>query len=478
MRLSHLVSCFWGLCAALTLSACGDSPEAIQQQMAEVAPMEAVEPAALTGPWRGDLDVGPMTLRLELRLREDAEGLSGDLISVDQGGVVVPLDEVTLEGPLLSFVDSGNGASYEGVIGEDGRIIGMFTQRGRSFALTFERGAVKGEEAPEPVTPEPGSEETETVVRTTNPATGEALALAGVLRQPEGARAGVVILSGSGPQDRNGLMAGQPIYAAWAQVLAGAGVASLRLDDRGVGGSDRVIPQSPSELGADAAAALDHLRAETGLSCVGFVGHSEGGWIALLAAPDAQPDFIVSMAGMHEAMEPTLIRQSEAIIRASGGNDAAVASNRVLQDAMFEVLRTAGPDDNIPALLEAALLGVGAPANLAQSQATIWGQPYAAAMFQTDPADAAGYPGPVLGLFGGTDTQVIAEATSTVLAESRPGLETRTVTIEGVDHLFQDNASGSPSAYGSAGHAISPAAAEVMVMEIGALLDRSCGAAN
>jgi alpha/beta superfamily hydrolase len=441
--------------------------------------MEAVEPAALAGPWRGDLDVGPMTLRLELRLREDDAGLSGDLISVDQGNAVIPLDEVSLVGPRLSFSSDGTGLSYEGVVGEDGRITGLFTQRGGSFALSFERGVVEVEEPTEPAAAELAPDEADTVVMATDPATGDALTLAGVLRQPEGARAGVVILSGSGPQDRDGVMAGQPIYAAWAELLADNGVASLRLDDRGVGGSDRAIPQSPSELGADAAAALGHLRAETGLSCVGYIGHSEGGWIALLAAPDAEPDFIVSMAGMHEAMESTLIRQSEAIIRASGGGDAAVASNRVLQDAMFAVLRIAGPDDDIPAQLEAALLGAGAPANVAQSQAAIWGQPYAAAMFQTDPAEAAAvYPGPVLALFGGTDTQVIAEPTSAVLAESRPDLETRTVTIEGVDHLFQDNASGSPSAYGSAGHAISPAAAEVIVREIEALLDRTCGPAN
>jgi alpha/beta superfamily hydrolase len=479
MRLSHLVFCFVGLCAAAALSACGESPEAIQQQISEVAAVEAVEPSDLVGPWRGDLDFGPMTMRVELRLREDGAGLSGDLVSVDQGNAVITLEVVSLEGSRLHFADSGRALSYEGVIGEDGLIVGMFTQQGSSFALTFERGAVEVEETPEPAAPELAPDETETVVLATDPAAGDPLTLAGVLRQPEGARAGVVILSGSSPQDRNGLMAGQPIYAAWAELLAENGVASLRLDDRGVGGSDRVIPQSPRELGADAAAALGHLRAETGLSCVGFVGHSEGGWIALLAAPDAEPNFIVSMAGMHEAMEPTLIRQSEAIIRASGGDDAAVAGNRVLQDAMFEVLRTAGPDDDIPAQLEAALLGVGAPANVAESQAATWGQPYAAAMFQTDPADAAAdYPGPVLALFGGTDTQVIAEPTSAVLVDSRPEGETRTVTIEGVDHLFQDNASGSPAAYGSAGHAISPEAAEVMVIEIGALLDQSCGVAN
>ena len=476
MRLRALLFCLLTLSVAPALIACGADPERLQQEMAEVDAMDVVEPADLAGPWRGGVKMGPMTLRLELRIAKEDAGLSGELVSIDQGGALSALDEVSLDGARLRFGLRANGLSYEGVISEDGRIVGMLTQRGQSFALTFERGAVEvAETAPAVASLAPS--ETETVVTATDPSTSEAFTLTGVLRQPDGeARAGVVILSGSGPQDRDGMIAGQPIYAAWAALLAENGVASLRLDDRGVGESELILPQSPADLGSDAVAALNHLRAETGLNCVGYVGHSEGGWIALLAASSGAPDFVISMAGMHEAIAPTLYRQSEAIIRASGGDDAAVASNRALQDAMFEILRTAQPGDDIPGQLEAALIEAGAPASLAEGQAAMWGQPYAAAMFQMDPADAAeAYTGPVLGLFGGTDTQVLAGPTSALLRDSRPQGETRTVTIEGVDHLFQDNVGGAPSAYGSAGHAVSPTAAEVMTAEITALLDRTCG---
>jgi len=476
--------------ASAALGGCDTETAPTETAPTETAPTETatvepdtadgINPAMLAGAWLGVLDVGAAELRLVLELEHGEAGLTGQLVSVDQRGARMALSEVMLEGRIFSFESTRPVFSYSGEVVSEDRISGVFTQNGRDFPLDFEGQSSSLLEDLAAARAELSPGEEEAAVQVADPETGETHMLAGVLRRPDGeARAGVVILSGSGPQDRDGTMAGQAIYAAWAALLAENGVASLRLDDRGVGGSDSVIPQGPADLAGDAAAALVHLRAETGLNCVGYVGHSEGGWIALLAAPEGAPDFIISMAGMHEAMAPTLTRQSEAIIRASGGDDAAVASNRILQEAMFEVLRTAQPGDDIPGQLEAALIEAGAPASLAQSQAAMWGQPYAAAMFQMDPAEAAeAYGGPVLALFGATDTQVLAEPTSALLIESRPGTQTRTVTIEGVDHLFQDNASGAPSAYGSAGHAISPVAAQVMVREIGALLDRTCGPAD
>ncbi len=458
------------MATAPTLTAC--KATAVSEVQAVDVADEGVA-SDLAGRWTGELDVRVATLRLDLVLEAEGDGLSGQLISVDQGNAVIPLDTVSLDGAAFRFDASAIGASYEGVTTSDGTIEGSFTQRGQSFELTFERVAADAEaSAPEARQPT----EPDTLVAVTHPETGAIHQLAGTLTQPEeGARAGVVILSGSGSQDRNGTIAGQPLYAAWAELLAEQGVASLRLDDRGVGGSDAVIPASPDDLALDAASALEVLRLETGLECVGFVGHSEGGWVGLLAGPSADADFVVSMAGMHERMETTLIRQSEAIIRASGGGRAAVAANRRLQEAVFSVLRVAGPDDNISGQIEDALTGAGAPSDLAQSQAAIWGQPYAAASFQMDPGEAAAaYAGPVLALFGETDTQVLAGPNAQALLASRPNAQTRTVTVEGVDHLFQINETGAPGNYGSAGHAIAPGAAQVFADEVRTLLDQAC----
>lgn len=203
MRLPILLCCLFALSAAPALIACGAGPGRLQQEMAAVDAMDGVQPADLAGPWRGGVEMGPMTLRLELRLAQEAAGLSGALVSIDQGGARVALDEVSLEGARLRFLGAANGLSYEGVVGRDGRIVGMLTQRGQNFALTFERGAVETADAPEAIAA-PAAGETETAVAAANASTGEALTLTGSLRQPDGARAGVVILSGSGPQDRDG----------------------------------------------------------------------------------------------------------------------------------------------------------------------------------------------------------------------------------------------------------------------------------
>jgi pimeloyl-ACP methyl ester carboxylesterase len=462
--------------ASAWLGGCDADTGSAEVAATEPDAAEEISPHRLAGAWQGTLDVGVAELRLVLELEHGETGLTGQLVSEDQGGARMALSEVRLEGRAFRFASTAPAFSYSGEVVSEDRISGVFTQNGQDFALDFEAQSSSPVEAVAASEAELSPGEEETAVEVADAETGEAHRLTGILRRPDGqARAGVVILSGSGPQDRDGRMAGQSVYAAWAALLAENGVASLRLDDRGVGGSDRIIPQSPNDLSLDAVAALDHLRVRTALNCVGYLGHSEGGWIALLAAPDAEPDFIISMAGMHEAMEPTLVRQSEAIIRASGGGDAAVEANRTLQDAMFEVLRTALPEDDVTGRLEAALLEAGAPAGVAESQAAIWGQPYAVAAFQMDPAEAARrYEGPVLALFGETDTQVLAEPTSALLVESRPGADTRTVTIEGVDHLFQDSATGAPGAYGSAGHALSPTAAQVLALEINTLVERSC----
>ncbi len=474
MRLTTLLACTAALIFAPGLAAC-DNILALSGSASEarVVTVEAIDQAAasdVVGRWAGVLEVGGAQLNLVLEIDADGETLSGQLISVDQSNTPIELEAVTFDHGNVRFTDPPRGVVYEGALSADGEIVGTFTQAGRSFPLTFTRqGGQSGANS---------VDSDDTIVIVTDPQSGQPHQLAGTLTLPnDGARAGVVILSGSGSQDRDGTIAGQHIYAAWAELMADVGVASLRLDDRGVGGSDRIIPDSPADLTHDAATALELVRLETGLSCVGFVGHSEGGWVGLMAGPQAQADFVVSMAGMHEPMGTTMARQSEAMIRAAGGNDASVAANRQLQEAVFAVLSDADPaDGDIAARIEAALIEAGAPESLAQQQAAIWGQPYAAAAFQMDPREAAaGYDGPVLAIFGANDLQVLAGPNADALIASRPSATTRTVTVEGVDHLFQANESGSMSAYGAAGHAIDPGAAEVFTEELRLLLDRACG---
>ena len=235
-------------------------------------------------------------------------------------------------------------------------------------------------------------------------------------------------------------------------------------------------PQAPADLAADAAAALAALSDQPRVRCAGFAGHSEGALIALLAAPQADPAFIVSLAGMHMSMAQTLYDQSEALIRASGGGDAQVAANRRLQEAMFAVYGELEPGADTTQALAAALIDAGAPEALAAQQAAIWGQPYAAASFAVDPvAAAAAYNGPMLGVFGEFDLQVLAQAQSEALTAARPDAPTQIVILEGVNHLFQETETGLPSEYGSPAHPLSGEALSTIAGRTAALAAQACG---
>ncbi|WBQ09967.1 alpha/beta fold hydrolase [Hyphomonadaceae bacterium ML37] len=455
------------LAAGLALAACGPRP-------AEDAPTpagsrgEATPAAGFDGAWRALLEIGGQSLRLELELEEGEDGWQGALISLDQSPAGMGLTSLTIDGDAINFAINPPGVAFDGV--REGDVIqGRFRQGPVEADLRFERGRFE-EAAPAPQHSDVG--ETPVTIQA-----GE-VTLSGTLRLAPGEAPGpgVVILSGSGPQDRDGTFGELRLYAALAQALAAQGVSSLRLDDRGVGASTGPAPQAPSHLAADAAAALAALAAEPRVACAGFAGHSEGALIALLAAPAAQPDFIVSLAGMHMSLEQTLFDQAEALIRASGGTDAQVTGNRALQAAMFAVLREAEPGARVSEDMEQALLDAGAPNGLARQQAQIWGQPYAVAGFAVDPvAAAAGYPGPMLGVFGEFDLQVLPAPQSQALMAAREGLPTQVVVLDGVNHLFQETETGLPAEYGQARHPLSQDALGAIARRTAALAAQACG---
>ncbi|XBQ16457.1 MAG: alpha/beta hydrolase [Oceanicaulis sp.] len=416
------------------------------------------------GRWTGELDAGAAVLTLDLELSRDETGWTGVLISVDQGGARIPLQTVQIDGDAVSLAAPALQMRYEGRL-QDGAISGEFRQGGLVAPLVFVRTGIEAAAAPA------GSPRDQNMtVRS-----GE-VALAGSLRLPdgEGPFPAVVILSGSGPQDRDGTIAGQQVYKALADAFEATGIASLRLDDRGVGGSDAVAPAAPADLAADAAAALDALRGVEAISCAGFAGHSEGATIALLAAEASDPAFIVSLAGMYGGMEEVLLEQAAAIMTAAGMTEAQIAANQALQHAIFEAIETSAPGET-RAAIRAAMIEAGAPEALAEREAATWGQPYAVAMFDIDPAAAAAaYDGPLLAIFAEKDTQVLAaENAARLQAAGRTG-DTEIVTLDGVDHLFQASETGSPAAYGSAGHALEPAAAEAIASRTAALAARAC----
>jgi dipeptidyl aminopeptidase/acylaminoacyl peptidase len=173
---------------------------------------------------------------------------------------------------------------------------------------------------------------------------GPAGTLAGTLTLPRDGRApfpAVVTLTGSGAHFRDGDRAGDPAYRPFRQIaerLAGCGVATLRLDDRGVGGSAGDAESATAEdTAADTRAALDFLRSRRDIDArrLGLVGHSYGGVIApMVAAEDPSLAGVVLLAGPGRTFRETMRYQ----LRYRIENDPSVPA-RDREAALAEAMR-------------------------------------------------------------------------------------------------------------------------------------------
>lgn len=329
--------------------------------------------------------------------------------------------------------------------------------------------------APDP-TPDPASLPY-LVEEVTFPGGSPGVTLAGTLTRPRqpGPAAAIVLVSGSGPQDRDESLA--PVsaikpFALMADALSRAGIAVLRHDDRGVGGSTGDHDTATlSDLAEDARSALAFLADHPAIDPerIGLLGHSEGGiHAAALAADDPRVAFVVGLAPPATDGVSLLVAQYEAVARAEGGSDEEVEASRRFAQAVFPAAAEGDLARVEAAIRDAAgaawdrqdeetraLLGEREAYVLAQVTAQL---PYITSdwfrsLLAADPgADWRRVRVPVLGLFGGLDVQVVAAQNEPALVaalQAAGNSDYRTIVLPDANHLFQAAVTGAPSEYGS-----------------------------
>ena len=302
------------------------------------------KPPSLEGVWQGTLDLGVAKLRLVLEFtKKDGGGLTGKMDSPDQQAFGLPIDEVTLSERAVKLTLKQIGGGYEGKLSEDGKTIdGKWMQGALSVPLVLKPGEKVGppKRPQEPKPPFPYRAEDVTYE---NAAGG--VKLAGTLTRPNegGPFPAVLLITGSGAQDRNEELLGHKPFLVWADYLTRRGIAVLRVDDRGVGGSTGKSGESTIEdhVG-DALAGVAFLksRPEIDAKKIGLLGHSEGGLVAPAAAVKSNDvAFIVLLAGTGVTGEETLYLQGDLISRAAGASAETAAQNVALQRKLFATLR-------------------------------------------------------------------------------------------------------------------------------------------
>ncbi len=310
--------------------------------------------------------------------------------------------------------------------------------------------------------------------------------LAGTLTLPASARPcpAVLLVTGSGPQDRDETVLSHKPFLAIAEHLARRGFAVLRYDDRGVGGSTGdFLSATTEDFAGDAAAGLAFLRGrpEVDPKRVGILGHSEGALIAsMVAAGSKDVAFVVMLGGSGIPGDALLHLQGERLLRASGLPESAVAANRELQRVMFGVMRSE-PDPAAggvrlrrelvaaaSAMSEADQRATGVTPAAAEMHARMAEKGYRWMRFFVgyDPATSLRRVScPVLALGGGMDLQVPAAENLAAIEEAlRAGGNTRVTaaSLPNHNHLFQECETGLPAEYATIGHPISQRALDLI----------------
>lgn len=265
----------------------------------------------LGGSWRGDLNLGQMKVPLVFNFNETPEGKTEcTLDSPSQGAKGIPTEVMFCNGDSISLTCNAIGASYTGRI-SGGTIKGQFRQRGFGFPLDLTPEAGITERRPQtPRPPFPYS-----VIDTTFTAPDGAV-MSATLTIPQNADSrkmpAVVMVTGSGAQNRDEEYCDHKPFAVIADYLARNGIASLRYDDRGTGKSGgNFLSSTTQTFKDDAISGLKLLRSMSCIGSAGVLGHSEGGTIAFMIGAEDKADFIISLAGMAISGKATLMRQNQ-----------------------------------------------------------------------------------------------------------------------------------------------------------------------
>ena len=310
---------------------------------------------------------------------------------------------------------------------------------------------------------------------------GSGVTLGGTLTVPvdSAPRAAVLLLTGSGAQDREYTMSGFALFRTLSRGLAEHGIASLRADDRGVGSSGGSMPASTLEdFAKDALAGLAALRVQLGTGLPsGLLGHSEGGAVAQLAAAmSGSVEFIVTLAGPGVAVEANILAQTELIGRANALPDAQIRRDVELLAAILGVLRSSASVETLRPLFLAkaredvaamspemrrALTDIPRHADvLFRQQMKMMDTRWFRSLIAYNPSNVVpSLACPVLALYGERDLQapalINAEGMRTALEQA--GHEASSVHIvPGVNHLFQIARIGSPAEYPSLAKEFAP----------------------
>jgi hypothetical protein len=424
------------------------------------------KPSDIDGAWMGTLEAGGSQLHVVFHIFNTEDGLMATLDSPDQGAKGIPVSKVTRDDASLKMEVKMVGGVFEGKIAKDlSAIEGTWTQ-GSPLPLVLKKvkdiSQLEHRRPQNPVKPYPYREEE---LAYENPVAHIKLAATLTLPQGTGPFPGVVLITGSGPQDRDETVFGHKPFWVLADYLTRQGIAVLRADDRGVGKSGgNFQTATTADFATDAEAGVAYLKTRPEISKIGLIGHSEGGVIApMVAARNHDVAFIVMMAGTGVPGDQILVAQTELLSEAMGTPHDKALKEGEDERELLTMVEQEKDQAVLDKKLREKLAGKVPEAQLGLEVKQV-SSPWFRYFISYDPSTALRQVTcPVLALNGQKDKQVPPDLN---LPAIRKALEEagnkhfEAVELPGLNHLFQTAKTGAPSEYAEIEETISPIALE------------------
>ena len=376
----------------------------------------------ICGSWSGQLDAGIVKLRIVFNIAKDADGKEiCTMDSPDQSVKGIPASLLFISTDSLCIKVPACNVLYEGRLA-DGELKGVFKQNRMTFNLNMKAGALQYNRPQNPVEPYPYRTEDVSFANSRADAV-----LAGTITFPVGYRDGdkvpiAIMVSGSGPQNRDSEIFEHKPFLVIADFLARNGIATLRYDDRAVGASTgKCQAPNTAEVAEDAQCGIEFLRKRGEFSKVGILGHSEGAIVAFMLGSKNLIDFAVCLAAMGVQGDECIYEQYRKNIELSGYNSQMTKEQH---------------------------------RNLLLSQNNTWLKFF----LDYNPAsDIQNTRCPVFAINGDKDVQIISSTNIPAIKNNLPDNEKTVVKVyPGLNHLFQECSTGLPSEYSSIEQTISP----------------------
>jgi dienelactone hydrolase len=436
----------------------------------------------ITGEWNGILKVQGTQLRIVFHVTKTDTGYSTTMDSPDQGAKGIPTTKTSFENQVLTIELASLKINFTGTFDSKETVSGTFNQGGMSLPLDLTRKAIEKVEVKRPQNPtKPYAYYSEEV---TFKNTKDSLTLSGTLTLPkkEGKFPVVVLITGSGPQNRDEELMGHKPFLVLSDYLTRNGIGVLRYDDRGCFNSTGNFGKSTTnDFANDVEAAVNYLKTRKDINTkkIGLIGHSEGGIIApIVAARCKDVSYIVLMAGTAIPGSELLLLQQDLIGRVSGTKEQDLKTTAELNTHIFKLVDEITNNDTLKTKITNYLLvkskdipamkvPEGKTANdVIDMQINQLLSPWMLNFIRYNPAPTLEKVScPVLAINGDKDLQVPSNINLPAIEKALKKGGNKKITIKelpGLNHLFQECTTGAPTEYGAIEQTISLQALETM----------------